>query len=1493
MITMTAREEEVIQKQYYDVHHKVLVEDPNGNFVDLSDLDGMDWIISISGESDVDNMINTMTLEINRNIYKKSLATYMNSSKYNEDGPLVYLNREIILQIAITDINESPDPEWWFTYFDGYIDEIVSTSNPMRIECRDLAGRLTAFIEEEHNYGSDEEEVLLEDIIEDILRDNGFTDFADDLQTPVESEWAILEYTQRKESVKDAINTLIREIGWSFRFKYFRADNKWKPVLYEPDRTPAQEDWTFSSNDYYDVNELSVGVTGVRNAVRINFYEDGEVKDYLFDSDSASIGLYERQYMEVSEEATSEIANTTIAQRFLDAILADLSEPKINHEIELPFFPFVELQDYYKFLANFIHYDSDQDLAVVGYRWEISDGRCRTWIATRGKPISGFYTWLELDSRPGLGKPTIDTPPADPENVSVSAIIGGFEVTNDFSHEKYFDRFKLYRNTEDNFETADLIEEGRKTLWINTSTVDYGQDYYFWLTAMDIADNESGPVLADNSPAQAKYVEDGDVDPATPGAPEISSINDILEVNEPDTPANFNYLIDVDSNVRIRWSQNTEDFFSHYIIEASKDAAFEPIIDEFNLLNHSDATIALNNYWRGYAFTVPYPTEVTALAGGQSGDTSDVWHVGLYEADVNYKPTALITSALLPFGYYSHTIDPVILQPEKIYIIAQGRESGSSSHERVTNINTQNILDNNDNIISWFPDDRAIRWPAAGDENYIVDNEPSSLEDTTRPHIGMTLTDKQVQKTNKVVNSEFIATGISANMKTYFNIIAYGLNKLFLDVEWGAIENATHYELQYKIKDEWNSIVTSDTKIIIENVLFDRDYDFRVRTVNAQGRKSDWSAISNHETTDNEYSASGILEVEIDMPALLRTYVDSTFTAQINFETLLNHHFYGDEDGEFDGDNIAPKTVRTQALAIGSSTRNFNVIKTTFEPNYNFPNTLNRITNTTGFLILIVGPDEEDVTWNISAGDSTITYNINPHYAYFKAPKNMTAATLEFSTEKPDSEDEDNYYFLIGMYITTDDVNEPAIFAASYGFTYIDGNKITTGILNANVVKVVGGGGSVTIDDLGIKVENGKLTVEDEEDEVTIEDGRIAAKSIKASMYEEIRNVLPWNFQENLDSDNPLPVDFHIPTETVNIEKIFITAKADSFRAYSKSTSGGAHDHDVTLESHTHELLVKEWGEEGYEDSWVQTTSTSTDHRHRYDEPNGTNFAKDWINFEKENSQHNHGGSTGDEGAHTHRYYRAHATTGSESSHNHPISRVTPSSYNTGTAEGHLHTYYQWEPESPTGSGSSHDHSIGESNTWTHDTVEHNHDISNSATQYFVTDIIKDEEYEIYGDSHRHTKIPTIENQAITNTMRDWFVNVEEEALGDYHEHWSQIPYAMESKASGVTETSQAHVHDIDFGIFRDTEEYEHGETGVYVELWIDDGSGYGVNPFATQEIGLDGVIWEELDITNEFSEIVDPATYDWFKQIKFEIASGAERIRISGQLIAKIDITA
>lgn len=239
----------------------------------------------------------------------------------------------------------------------------------------------------------------VEDVMDQILYDNlGFT--AGTLLVPVSPGWQIKAFKLDRQSVWDALRMLADQIGWDLRYKWDAASTSFKLTFSEPDRAKVTPDRTISKSQRYKVSKLTTNIAGIRNAVQV-VYSDSADKDAagvprrktVIRTDATSIATYGRRFCEVAEGATSNIDSISEARTLADSILSDLATPIAEQSCDVPYFRHVELGDLIRWGADDLHYDSDQDLAVTGYRHRVSPEAARTSIESRGKPSAGFRKW--------------------------------------------------------------------------------------------------------------------------------------------------------------------------------------------------------------------------------------------------------------------------------------------------------------------------------------------------------------------------------------------------------------------------------------------------------------------------------------------------------------------------------------------------------------------------------------------------------------------------------------------------------------------------------------------------------------------------------------------------------------------------------------------------------------------------------------------------------------------------------------------------------------------------------------------------------------------------------------------------------------------------------------------------------------------------------------------------------------------------------------------
>jgi hypothetical protein len=341
---------------------------------------------------------------------------------------------------------------------------------------------------------------------------------------------------------------------------------------------------------------------------------------------------------------------------------------------------------------------------------------------------------------------------------------------------------------------------------------------------------------------------------------------------------------------------------------------------------------------------------------------------------------------------------------------------------------------------------------------------------------------------------------------------------------------------------------------------------------------------------------------------------------------------------------------------------------------------------------------------------------------------------------------------------------------------------------------------------------------------------------------------------------------------------------------------GHVHNYDkLTSISEEGANLAFTWGTHGH--SISGSTGAGTSHTHTYDKPTKASNALAGVTWTEEASGHNHGISGSVSG----------------DSHSHSADNTQPDLY-TNTDDG----------------GAGHDHLIGRSTVDANVSSEpHSHGDSFSVdniAETYITDISESQhEHNLAfgtdngttnGESAHTHGIDTLAVADTTSNFINGFVqaghthsltfgvdNGTTDLETDHTHHFMYMQASGQTKDGGETATTtvgdSTHTHSLTFGIYRDTYEY-NGGSGIDVEVYIDDGDGFPGTADYTLTTDANGVLTEELDIMadGKITQIPeDPETYDsWFKRIEFRIPTGTgqpERLRISGQLIAKIDITA
>ena len=154
MRTISAAQEKVLSSSSFVSHLRVLTKGADEEEIDLTTLEGKNWVRSASWGDSVENQVASAKVQLVAAMRRLNLAPLDGASKLNAVGPALGLNREIKIETASLPKGVAPTAGDWQLMFHGYIDAISWESDPITLDCRDLGKQLQeTWIEKEYVYG--------------------------------------------------------------------------------------------------------------------------------------------------------------------------------------------------------------------------------------------------------------------------------------------------------------------------------------------------------------------------------------------------------------------------------------------------------------------------------------------------------------------------------------------------------------------------------------------------------------------------------------------------------------------------------------------------------------------------------------------------------------------------------------------------------------------------------------------------------------------------------------------------------------------------------------------------------------------------------------------------------------------------------------------------------------------------------------------------------------------------------------------------------------------------------------------------------------------------------------------------------------------------------------------------------------------------------------------------------------------------------------------
>ncbi|MBZ4336707.1 fibronectin type III domain-containing protein [Corallococcus sp. AS-1-12] len=494
----------------YSTHPRVWVRDAAGEWRGLHTLLGFDWVLGVRINDKLDAPVAEAEVSLVRSGAagaRLSLSPLVVQSLANTSGagtfaPLLVEGAYFRVELGLAPLATAPKEADYFEVFRGRIDEVDAGPDELRVVGRDLGGLLQdTFIEVEREYGNDTVGVAVQTIIQSLLDDNGLAAFA--LFTPVDPMSQRGRYVQKVEPVLDAARTLAQRIGWDCRMRWQPAANAYALTLAAPNRLQTEEDWAYGPDEYGNLDGVTRQLADIRTDVEVVYSDRFDLdasgtpkRKTVTASNPTARAQVGRRWMQVAEEAASNIDTEPEAQRLADAAIADLAVSPLTVTMTVDPHPGLELADLVLVLPDGVRLDTAQRLAVQELEHQCAtDGTARMRLVLRGQPSTSLREWLERDSRPGIAPSATFTGPAAPQEVRATPTVNGCVVTwTPATSGPAWDEYEVHASRTPGFQPSEATFQGRASATrFPLSALRPGATYYCRVVGRDVSGNLGAP----------------------------------------------------------------------------------------------------------------------------------------------------------------------------------------------------------------------------------------------------------------------------------------------------------------------------------------------------------------------------------------------------------------------------------------------------------------------------------------------------------------------------------------------------------------------------------------------------------------------------------------------------------------------------------------------------------------------------------------------------------------------------------------------------------------------------------------------------------------------------------------------------------------------------------------------------------------------------------------------------------------------------------------
>lgn len=403
MRTVSQSELHLLESDHLQVYHRVDIQNWNRNWVQISAFKSEDFVKSVEVSASIEKATMSATITLRRETDEtsgysdkdiRSISPLVRGSVVDDEfRSLIFAGRGVRIWTAVT----YPGAETMSRrlLFLGKIDDVQwgGDNSEVQIQCRDKgAFLLDAKAEKENDIFTNGQTVSPVQALQTILDQTYGAGF----DTVISGNASVYEKSYNQINIPEgkSVLNIMKEVAEqrSLDIRYgFDDSGGLRLFVYEPDRDNDTPIYTVNKGDIKEVSRISVSDSEIFNVIGVP-WEDNDGNTGIEKAENKkSIKRFGRRYKRISSEKSDTVQGPQEAQAMAESLAKDMGQITSVQQILMPMFWPIELNDYIEIQANGVHYTSNQQASVSGYRHKIAGGHGETILTLKGSPSGPTY----------------------------------------------------------------------------------------------------------------------------------------------------------------------------------------------------------------------------------------------------------------------------------------------------------------------------------------------------------------------------------------------------------------------------------------------------------------------------------------------------------------------------------------------------------------------------------------------------------------------------------------------------------------------------------------------------------------------------------------------------------------------------------------------------------------------------------------------------------------------------------------------------------------------------------------------------------------------------------------------------------------------------------------------------------------------------------------------------------------------------------------------